>query len=241
MRSIIKKILRESDFDWVTDIPETYGYRFFEINTCYHYSEDEHTGEDVCTEGGSHFIKIPIDVVPDIWDYEAEDGYIAGPVDEGYDVIVWSLENDKLDGEDYDDIEYVTELTKDEFCRAWGNHQNGDKELCGNLNESDFDWALDKEYSEEEEYVINLMNSCNKEPYKNGFSYEKDGKYYFYQDDENKTFNYSYENVSSVLNPKFGLTPSEVSKLFKDVLKKHHNLKGYKTCIPHWESVIIYL
>lgn len=139
----MSNIKESNDFDWAVEVPASNSHRFFDINVCYNSFYDEDTGEDECVEGGSYFIKIPTEDVPDIWDYEAEDWYVAGPGDEGYDVIRYCEKNGLLDTTTIDDVEYVTELPKSEYCRAWGNYQTEDKELCGNLNESEFDWTDD--------------------------------------------------------------------------------------------------
>tara|TARA_R110002020_G_scaffold465856_1_gene687907 strand:+ start:955 stop:1323 length:369 start_codon:yes stop_codon:yes gene_type:complete len=97
------------------------------------------------------------------------------------------------------------------------------------LKESDFDWALDKEYSEKEEFIINLIDSCEKEPYGNGYLYTKNGKYYFCQDDENKLFYFDYNNVYEVLESKFGLNHKEMRVLIGSVLERHYKLEGYET------------
>lgn len=135
------------DFDWVQDIPAGDSHRYFDINVCYESFYDEETGEDECVEGGSYFVKIPIHVVPEIWDYEADDEYYAGPGDEGYGVIEWSIENNQINADDIDMFQYVAELPKQEYCRAWGNWQNEDKELCreyiveSNSLKENFDWV----------------------------------------------------------------------------------------------------
>jgi hypothetical protein len=140
-------VINESnDFEWTEASPDLESHRFFDINVCYSSFYDEDTGEDECRESGSYHLKIPREVVPEIWDYEAEDDYVAGPGDEGYDVIQWCLKNGLMDGENYDDVQYVTELTKSEYCRAWGDWQEEDKGLCRGhhlVGESEFDWAID--------------------------------------------------------------------------------------------------
>lgn len=152
----LRKIIQEeiNDFEWIEDIPNTDLYRYFEVYVCY----ESYYGEDLlheCPEGGSYFFKIPTQVVPEIWDYEADDYYYAGPGDEGLDVIEWAIENGIMEPNDFDYAEYVTEKTKEEFCLAWGNYH--DKELCKEFNDrhwltdepmnesDDFDWIQDEE------------------------------------------------------------------------------------------------
>lgn len=161
-RELNLESVNESDFDWTSEVPAGDSYRYFDINVCYVSYYDEETGEDDCREGGSYFLKIPVDVVPNIWDYEADDHYVAGPGDEGYDVIQWCLENDLLDETDFDDVQYVTELPKSDYCRAWGNWQEEDKELCSRfINEdleSEFDWVEEHEPFQpgKEKYMIDF-------------------------------------------------------------------------------------
>jgi hypothetical protein len=142
---VVSSMNESNDFGWITDIPSKSPYRYFEIYACWNSFYDEETGEDECTDGGSYFVKIPEDVVDEIWDYTAEDQYYAGPGDEGEGVIVWCVENNLINGDDVDMFEYVTELSETDYCNAWGNFQ--DEESCGgNLQESnDFDWISDIE------------------------------------------------------------------------------------------------
>jgi len=129
-RDLNLESVNESDFDWASEAPDLDSHRFFDINVCYVSYYNDETGEDECREGGSYHLKIPREVVPEIWDYEAEDSYIAGPGDEGYDVIQWCIKNNLIDDTDFDDVVYVTELDKETYCRAWGDWQEEDKGLC---------------------------------------------------------------------------------------------------------------
>jgi hypothetical protein len=88
---------------------------------------------------------------------------VAGPGDEGLDVIEWSIENDKIDDEDIDMFQYVTEISKSEYCRAWGKWQDDDKELCGGyITESEFDWIRKQEpervMKKSKKYVIDVRH-----------------------------------------------------------------------------------
>ncbi len=96
------------------------------------------------------------------------------------------------------------------------------------LRESDFDWVGDVSYTEQEEFIINLIDSCDKVPYLDGYLYKKGGKKYFYQDDKYKEFYFDYDNVKSVLESKFGLNSQEMRDLIGGVLERHYNL-GYTT------------
>ena len=97
------------------------------------------------------------------------------------------------------------------------------------LRESDFDWIEETSYTEEEEFIINLIDSCEKKPYMNGFLYSKDGENYFYQDDKNKIFYFDYYDVFVVLGSKFRLSYQEMRDLIEGVLERHYNLMGYAT------------
>ena len=98
------------------------------------------------------------------------------------------------------------------------------------LRESDFDWTMDiKEYSEEEEFVIDLMDSCEKKGWHGeGFWYEKNGINYFYQNDELKFFWFDWDDVYEVLKSKFNLEYDQQKTLIGGLLESRYNLKGYK-------------
>ena len=93
----------------------------------------------------------------------------------------------------------------------------------------DFDWIRHVSYTEQQEFIINLIDSCEKKPFKNGFPYKKGDEWYFYQDDKNKTFWFDWDNVRPVLKTKFGLNYQEMKYLIGGVLERHYNLKGYTT------------
>ena len=98
------------------------------------------------------------------------------------------------------------------------------------LRESDFDWVNDiQPMKPEEQFIIDLMDSCDKKPFKDGYYYEKDGKFYFYQDDKNKRFYFYRDNVYEVLKSKFGLNYQEMRGLIKGILGERYNLRGYTT------------
>lgn len=146
MKNLIRQILKEEEFgmshsdfdklngsddgwDWAREIGIP--YRFFDINVCWFSWYNEETGEDECDDGGSYFIKIPADIVHDIWDHEEGDEYMAGPGDEGSEVIDWCVSNGLMEEVSYDYVEYVREINKGEFCRAWGYWK--EKDICGEL------------------------------------------------------------------------------------------------------------
>jgi hypothetical protein len=133
--------INESDgFDWIKDIPEADEYRFFDMYVCGDNQYDEETGEDECLDGGSYFLKIPKHEVEEIWNLSIGD--VGGPGDEGAGVIEWGVKNDKFDPYEFSFVEYVMEISQEEYCReAWSWSQD----VCGDfLNESnDFEWAKD--------------------------------------------------------------------------------------------------
>ena len=76
------------------------------------------------------------------------------------------------------------------------------------LRESDFDWIEDISYTEQEEFIINLIDSCEKEPEGDGYSYKKGDEWYFYQDEKKMEFWFHWVKVFNVLKSKFGLNIS---------------------------------
>tara|TARA_R110002012_G_scaffold188007_2_gene355044 strand:- start:638 stop:973 length:336 start_codon:yes stop_codon:yes gene_type:complete len=97
------------------------------------------------------------------------------------------------------------------------------------LKESDFDWAVSiKEYTEEEEFVIDLIESCEKIRTDSGFLYKKDGDLYFKQNDKIKFFHYHIENVVPLLDSEFDLSYQGRKDVINSSLEKLYGLKGYK-------------
>ncbi len=99
------------------------------------------------------------------------------------------------------------------------------------LKESEFDWIVETSYTEEEEFIIDLIDSCEKKSHNDGFSYKKGDEWYFYQDDERRKFYFDYDYVYEVLKSKFGLEEHEQVRLIENMLERHYNLKGYITII----------
>jgi hypothetical protein len=104
------------------------------------------------------------------------------------------------------------------------------------LRESEFGWIEDVSYTEQEEFIINLIDSCEKEPYKDGFLYSKDGENYFYQDDKINFFWFDSTIVHDVLESKLGLNWPEQNDLIGGILERHYNLKGYTARMNVLES-----
>lgn len=104
------------------------------------------------------------------------------------------------------------------------------------LRESDFDWVEDTlKVETPEEFIINLIDSCIKEPHQpeqrhigDGYFYKKDNVIYFYQDDENEIFFYDFNGVHKVLQSKFGLNLSEQKSLIEGILGRYYSLRGYR-------------
>ena len=96
------------------------------------------------------------------------------------------------------------------------------------LRESEFDWVEDVSYTEEEEFIINLIDSCNKEPRKSGYVYKKGNEPYFVQNDSKKEFWFNFWKVYLVLESKFKLNYEEMKELIGGVIERHYDLVGYK-------------
>ncbi len=133
------ELLGESnDFDWVEDIvPEE--YKFFEVYV------------DFGTEGGSYFIKMPN---LKFLEYDLDD---CCPIDipvtkeEAEDFLDWAISEKQFEGRDYNYIEHVQQLSREDYCRSFGDYRDDDKNnmnICGKNKETisennDFDWVKD--------------------------------------------------------------------------------------------------
>ena len=138
-KNLIKKILRESDWEWAKEIPGTkeYGqeYRYFEIIAC--YGIDWETDE--CDDEYSHFVKIPKYEVDEIWNIPDSDfDYLAGPGDEGEGVIMYAIKNQLISHFDINSIRMFQGVREvdEETGRM---HLEESKKI----NESEWDWLED--------------------------------------------------------------------------------------------------
>ncbi len=99
------------------------------------------------------------------------------------------------------------------------------KEISGKYN---FHWVGSTVKVETpEEFIINLMDSCNKVPTRHGYGYAKEGEQYFGQNDENKEFFYDYIKIFKHLESEFGYSLCQQKRLISEILRIHHNLEGY--------------
>jgi len=146
--------------DKVKEIPGTkeYGqrYRYFEILAC--YGIDWETDE--CDDVYSHFIRIPIEEVDEIWDIPDDDfDYLAGPGDEGEGVIMYAVRNRLISANDLNEIimyEGVREIGYDEYIDKVGEPDERINE------ENDFDWIQkqepEKEIKKSKKYVVDVSH-----------------------------------------------------------------------------------
>ncbi len=94
---------------------------------------------------------------------------------------------------------------------------------------NDFDWVDEIIRIETpEEFIIDLVDSCTKEPYEDGFLYRKDDVgTCFYRNDKIKYFYFDYHNVYGFLNSKFGIELKELRQLIGRLLENRYGLNGY--------------
>ena len=138
-KNLIKKILRESEWEWAKEIPGTkeYGqeYRYFEIIAC--YGVDWETDE--CDDEYSHFVRIPKYEADEIWNIpDADFDYLAGPGDEGEGVIMYAIKNQLISHFDINEIimfQGVREVDEETGMM----HLEESK----SINESEWDWLED--------------------------------------------------------------------------------------------------
>ena len=202
MKKLIKKILRESDFDWVNDIIT------------------QPSKEEELVTNQTYYV-----YSPNIDGYWIKYTYGGFKPNIGYDKKgrhLWTQDNG---GTMYYDSEYTKKLLDSGYILTFKPDDGKPT-----INESDFDWVEDIEpMIPEEKFIIDLIDSSDKIEYENGLSYKKGGEFYFYQDITNKVFWFDYENVSSVLESKFGLSIREQRALIKSVVERHYGIWGYTT------------
>jgi hypothetical protein len=102
----------DGDWDWAREILGTKEYRYFEIIAC--YGVEPVTEE--CVEAHSHFVRVPFDVVDELWDGYIN--YMGGPGDEGEGIINYVMENGLISSRELEEIimfEGVVEVDEDTF------------------------------------------------------------------------------------------------------------------------------
>ena len=157
----IKNNINEvDDWGWAKEIPGTkeYGqrYRYFEILAC--YGIDWETDE--CDDVYSHFIRIPIEEVDEVWNIPDVDfDYLAGPGDEGEGVIMYAVKNRLISANDLNEIvmyEGVREISYDQYIDKMGEPD----EMMNEENE--FDWIQkqepEKEIKKSKKYVVDVSH-----------------------------------------------------------------------------------
>jgi len=157
----IKNNINEvDDWSWAKEIPGTkeYGqrYRYFEILAC--YGIDWETEE--CDDVYSHFIRIPIEEVDEVWNIPDVDfDYLAGPGDEGEGVIMYAVKNRLISVYDLNEIvmyEGVREISYDQYIDKMGEPD----EMMNEENE--FDWIQkqepEKEIKKSKKYVVDVSH-----------------------------------------------------------------------------------
>ncbi len=149
------KLNESDDFDWAKEIPGTkeYGqrYRYFEIVAC--YGIDYETEE--CDDEYSHHIRIPSDVVDEIWDVPDFDfDYLAGPDDEGEGVIMYAIKN-----------QLIPPVELSEIAMFQGVREEDDSHFDGideNINESeDLEWIKNinpQGFEKSKSYVVDVSD-----------------------------------------------------------------------------------
>lgn len=158
---VTNNINEVDDWGWAKEIPGTkeYGqrYRYFEILACYDVI-DWRTGE--CDEVYSHFIRIPIEEVDEVWNIPDVDfDYLAGPGDEGEGVIMYAVKNRLISAIDLNEIimyEGVREISYDQYIDKMGEPDERINE------ENDFDWIQkqepEKELKKNKKYVVDVSH-----------------------------------------------------------------------------------
>jgi len=110
--------LNESnEFDWIEDV-KPFHHVYFDVYFCDEIEITDYDEEECVGNGSSYYIKIPFD------DYNKilhnfknfEQNYEFNPSN----VVKWMLDSDMIEHDVVDDIQYVDEITKEEFCRVVG-------------------------------------------------------------------------------------------------------------------------
>jgi hypothetical protein len=187
--------------------PSLAGVEYQDVNV---RSNDEILSDSV-ERGGYHFMNIG-----DVIDYKLK-------LDRDKEKGITDLIKRYLESED-------TEENIEVFFKKLGDMMS-QKEIDvlrkNIVKESDFDWVEDVGYTEEEEFIINLIDSCEKEPFKNGLLCTKDDERYFYLDKKGKRFYFTSDSVYADLKSKFGLNLQEMRVLVENILERHFKLRGY--------------
>ncbi len=97
-------------------LPYKLRYRYFEIYVCYGYENDNSDAD--CLDGYSAFVKIPAKDLSDFEEGWEFDDYFSR--EDGEDIIKWMIKNNEFDKEDWDAIDYIHEIDKDEYERVMG-------------------------------------------------------------------------------------------------------------------------
>lgn len=161
----------KNDFGWVEDVvPEE--YKFFTV-----YVDDG-------IVGGSYFIKVPN--LKNL-EYDLDD---CCPIDipvtkeEAEDFLDWSTSEKEIEDRDYEYIQHVRQISREEYCRAFGNYRDEDKNnmnICGKNKETisennDFNWIEDtnpKELKSPYDFILEYFTKNTNNTYK-GYEYGLD-------------------------------------------------------------------
>lgn len=104
-------------------------YRYFEIHVCLDY----YNNSNDCSDGYSQFLKVPQSEIPNWYPIFNEDE-ITGEMfhyDDGKDIIQFAIKNKKFNQGDWDDIDYMQELTKEEYLQYTGKKETELDEIGG--------------------------------------------------------------------------------------------------------------
>ncbi len=175
------------------------------------------------------------------WDY---DGSFSWGLGSGKNYVVFSekynfnsenpfdfslIEEQKKDaswwGDDYDLLlKYMNILPKNSIEKITEYHEN--KKMIGKVvsESSDFDWIEEAGYTEEEEFIINLIDSCDVVDKKYGEAYVLNGDVYFYKDFRDMDFYYHDDLVGKPLKNNFNIEQHEATILISDILERHYNI-----------------